>query len=207
MHSLGRSSQRLVFLRRGNNLYFSENAGDSTIIKRFRELIDHFSNQTFTTLPDEIQMTFEYNNELYAQLNSAVLSSEDIKKFMNKHSGIVFDDESEDSKSFTREELLIVLKQYLELPVHIRDNLALKRMVRADNALVFNFFSTVLGSYNSSLQTITLFDSAFEKEGTDDKGEWTLLHEIGHSLYGKSVWEGPFSRGQKGVCKIILERG
>ena len=198
LHSLRQSSQRLVSLRNGGNLYFSNNAGDSTITRRFKELMDALSHQTFTEMPDEIQMTFEYNNELYAQMNEAVLSSEDIKNFMNRQSGITFDEEHETTKFFTRNELLIILKQYLDLPLHIRDNLALKKMIRGTSSSIF----ATRGSYNPSAQSITLFDIAFEKEDTDDKGESTLLHEIGHALWGKSVWEGLSEEARKDYAKL-----
>ena len=191
LHSLGRPSQQLVSLRSGNNLYFSTNAGHHIITKRFKEIMDSIFNQTFTVLPDEIRMTFEYNNELYAQLNKAVLSSEEIKDFINRHSGIVFSEDSDDEKPFTRDELLIVLRQYLELPVHIRDNLALKRIERVESIVsIWSMFSTILGRYNFVTETIILTDAAFEKENTDDKGEGTFLHEIGHALWGKSIWKG-----------------
>ena len=195
-------SQKLVSLRSENNLYFSQNAGDHTITKSVQQVMDAVFNQE--VLPDEIRVTFEYNNELYAQLNEAVLSSEDIKNFINKHSGIVFVDESNsNAKPFSRKELLMVLKQYLDLPVHIRDNLALKRVVRVENSFsIMNMFSTVYGKYSSSTETITLTDSAFQKINTDDKGEETFLHEIGHALWGKSIWKGLSSEAKKEYEKL-----
>ena len=207
LYSSEEISQELVSLQSGNDLYFSKNAGDHTITKRFKEVMDAVFNQE--VLADEIQMTFEYNNELYAQLNEVVLSSEDITNFMNKHSGITFSDESDSSsKPFTRDELLMILKQYLELPVHIRDNLALRRIIRVkDTFSLFNIFSTILGQYHHRTETITLTDAAFEKSNTDDKGEGTFLHEIGHALWGKSIWKGLPNEAKKEYEKLSWQKG
>ena len=199
-------SQKLVSLRSGNNLYFSKNASDHTITRSVQQIMDAVFNQE--VLPDEIRMTFDYSNELYAQLNGILLSSDDIKNFINRHSGIVFSNESDSSvKPFTRDELLIVLKQYLELPVHIRDNLALKRIVRIDSGFFSNIFSNALGSYHYGTDTITLADSAFEKTRTDDKGEKTFLHEIAHALWAKSVWKGLSQESKKEYEKLSWQNG
>ena len=197
LHALDQPSPHLVSIQ-DNNLYFSHNAGDNIITKQLREIMDHlYEEGRDRTFPDEIQLTFEYNNELYAQLNKAVLSSEEIMEFIKKHSDIVFHIEGllplayKNVKSFTRDELLLILEQYLDLPEHIRDNLALKRIIRVSReSSLFYLFSTVLGTYNPSTQTITLTDAAFNREGTDDTGEGTILHEVGHAFWGKSIWQG-----------------
>lgn len=207
LYAQEQSSQKLVALRAENNLYFSRNAGDHTITKSVQQVMDAVFNQE--ELPDQIRMTFEYNNELYAQLNEIVLSSEDIKNFMNRHSGLVFVDESMDNaKSFSRTELLMVLKQYLDLPVHIRDNLALKKVIRVESSFsIMNIFAVVRGTYTSLTETITLTDSAFKKINTDDQGEEIFLHEIGHALWGKSIWKGLSSEAKKEYEKLSWQGG
>ena len=203
LHSLGESSHRLVARVDENNLYFSTNAGSHTITKNFKEVMDAVFGQTFTVLPYEVRMTFEYNNELYAQLNEAVLSSEDIKDFMKRQSGILFPEDLENTTSFTREELLMILKQYLDLPVHIRNNLALKRIIRVEHAFsLSSFFSVTLGRYNPNSETITLADAAFEEQNTDNRGEGTFLHEIGHALWAKSVWEGLSNEAKEAYARL-----
>ena len=202
LYSLRQPSQQLVSLRGGNNLYFSKNAGDKTITKRFKELLDAFADEPPAFFPDEIIMTFEYNNELYTQMNKAVLSSEDIKAFMKRHSGIVFDESSDETKVFSHEELIMILKQYLDLPVHIRDNLALKRIVRKKKSLKESLFGSIAGEYSHSTETIILNDDTFEAEGQVDEGQRFFLHEIGHALWGKAIWKGLSSEAREDYEKL-----
>ena len=197
LYSLDQPSQRLVYLQGDNNLYFSKNAGKNTITRKFKELMDSISNQTYSILPDEINMTFEYNNELYSQLNESILSSEDIKEFIYNTSGVILSPGSVNGKPFSRMELLMILKQYVELPVHIRDNLALKKIVRVESV---NSSQNIFGHYTSVERMITLADGAFEN--SDNQGEETFLHEIAHSLWGKSIWQGLSEEARKDYAQL-----
>lgn len=192
LHARNRRNRQMVE-RDGNNIYFSKNAGQKTITKKFHEVMDAFSN-TNEVLPDEIQITFEYDNELYSQLNAVFLNSKDIKDFMYLHTGIIFNLEKTDpnysiTQEFTQRELLLILKQFLDLPVHIRDSLALEKIIRmADGYQPPTFgFAIVRGMYLFEEKTIQIFDPAFEPSG-DETGEELVLHEIAHALWGKSLW-------------------
>ena len=168
LYSSGELSQRLVTLRSENDLYFAENAGDHIITKGFKEVMDAIFDQN-KILPNEKRMTFKYSNELYEQLSDILLSSEEIKNFMNRSLGITFSEDSDYFKSFTREQLLVVLKGYLKLPVHIRGNLLIRRIERNKG--------TKFGVYYTSSKTVLLND------GTLRQGSHTFHHELGHALW------------------------
>ena len=193
LHARNRINRKMVE-RDDSNIYFSKNTGLKIITKKFHEAMDAVYNSTDDVLPDEIQITFEYDNELYSQLNTVFLSSKDIKEFMYRHTGIVFNLEKTDpnysiTQEFTRKELLLILKQFLDLPVHIRDSLALEKIIRMADGYQppMLVFAIVRGLYLFEEKTIQLFDPAFEPSG-DETGEELVLHEIAHALWGKSLW-------------------
>ena len=178
----------------GQNIYFSKNAGNKLITNRFRDIIQSVEIAAM----DKIQLTFEYNNKLYFQMNEALLSSEDIKSFITAHTGVTFKLEPTDpyyflhyeqTQDFTRNELLMILEQFLDLPPHIRDSLSLKKIIRATSD-----FKTIShppsGLYVPATQTVFLLDGAFTFQDDNKKGEGTFLHEIGHALWGFGVWGG-----------------
>ena len=195
LHARNRVSRQMVE-KDGSNIYFSKNAGQKTITRKFHEVMDAVYKRTDAVLPNEIQITFEYDNELYSQLNAVFLDSQDIKDFMYLHTGIVFSLEETDlnyflTQEFTRRELLLILKQFLDLPMHIRDNLALEKIIRMAEGYQPQTtpFTIVRGLYSFEEKTIQLFDSAFEpSEDEDGTGENVLIHEIAHALWGKSLW-------------------
>ena len=193
LHARNRLNRQMVE-RDGNHIYFSKNAGQKTITKNFHEAMDVLYN-TNKVLPDEVQITFEYDNELYSQLNAVFLSSQDIQDFMYLHTGIVFHLEKTDpnyliTQEFTRRELLLILKQFLDLPVHIRHSLALEKIIRMADGYqppTISPFSVIRGKYFFHKKTIQIFDPAFEPSG-DETGEELVIHEIAHALWGKSIW-------------------
>ena len=169
------------------NIYFSKNAGNKLITNRFRDIIQSVEIAAM----DKIQLTFEYNNKLYFQMNEALLSSEDIKSFITAHTGVSFKLELPDpnyffyygeTQDFTRDELLMMLEQFLILPPHIRDNLSLNKVIR------LNYYdSKKAGIYHHATQTIFLFNGAFRSQ---EGSEGVFLHELGHALWGFGIWNG-----------------
>ena len=205
LHALPHSSPQLV-RREGDNLYFSKNAGDRIINNTFgRFLFDEFSRSA--SLSDEMTVTFEYSNELYNRLNEVLLTVQNIKDFIETHMGITLGVEEtdplyKDTQPFVREELLILLKQILDMPFHLRDNMALKRIIRMrPDYQPPGAKDPVKADYNSNTQTIRLMDLTFDKLDGDSRGEKTILHEMTHAVWSNlstSLWYGlPFSVQQE----------
>ena len=183
LHARNRNRHPMVEVQ-GENIYIYKNASESIATRKFHETLDSV-RETDTRGASEIQITFEYNNELYHQLNQALLSSEDIKDFVYRNFGIVFGFNPKDPRSiltqeYTREELLLILKQLLDIPVHIRDNMNLTRIVREPQ------HPFALGSYSSFEQVIRIYDLT-HGESTENF-ERVVLHEIGHTLWGYRFW-------------------
>ena len=181
------SKGQVLVSREENNIYFSKTAGIKTINHKFNEVIDLvFENKTFAG-GENISITFDYSNELYHQLNTALLNSQHIKDFIATHTGVQFGVDPTDplyprTKEFTFEELLTILKQFLDLPEHIRTRLKLKRIVQmeagenlANSAALYSVFD----------QMIQIKSDTFESNPRG--GGDIILHELGHALwYGLS---------------------
>lgn len=192
LHARNRINRQMIE-RDGANIYFSKNAGHKIITKKFHEIMGAVYNSN-EVLPDEIQVTFEYDNELYSQLNAVFLNSKDIQNFMYLQTGIVFNLEKTDqeysvTQEFTQREMLLILTQFLDLPIHIRDSLALKKVIRMADGYQPPFaVMPVAGLYSFKDKTIQFFDPAFDPLSGDGTGEETILHEIAHALWGQSLW-------------------
>ena len=208
LHALSNSSPQLV-RREGGNLYFSKNSGDRVINNTFgRFLFDEFSKSH--SLPEELTVTFEYSNELYDQLNGVILTNQNIKGFIETHMGVTLGVEEtdplyQDTQPFVREELLMLLKQLFDMPFHLRDSMALKRIVRMRPGYQPpNAFEPVKATYNSNTQTIQFMDPTFELDG-DSRGKKTILHEIAHAVwfnFSASLWYGLPLSIQKEYAKL-----
>ena len=209
LHALSRTSPQLVS-RDGNNLYFSKNAGDRIINNTFGKfLFDEFSQST--ELPDEMIVTFEYSNELYDQLNRVVLTNQNIEDFIQTQMEIALKVEAtdpfyKDTQPFVREELLILLKQILDMPFHLRDNMALKRIIRMrPDYQPPGTKDPVKADYNPNTQTIRLMDPTFDSLDGDSRGEKTILHEMAHALWfnlSTSLWYSLPLSVQKEYAKL-----
>ena len=196
LHALPRSSPQLV-RRKGDNLYFSKNAGDRVINNTFGKfLFDELSKRQ--SLPDEMTITFEYSNELYDQLNEVLLTGQNIKDFIEAHMGVTLGVEETDplyqyTQTFVRGELLMLLKQVLDMPFHLRDSMALKRIVRMRPGYQPPGAKNIVkADYDPKTQTIRFMDPTFELDG-DSRGEQTILHEMAHAVWSPlstSLWYG-----------------
>ena len=214
LHALSGTSPQLVS-RDGNNLYFSKNAGDRIINNTFGKfLFDEFSQ--ITELPDEMIVTFEYSNELYDQLNRVVLTNQNIEDFIQTQMGITLKVEATDplyknTQPFVREELLILLKQILDMPFHLRDNMALKRIIRMrPDYQPPGAKNPVKADYNPNTQTIRLMDPTFDSLDGNSRGEKTILHEMAHALWlnlSTSLWYSLSLSVQKEYAKLSWRGG
>ena len=197
LHALPNSSPQLM-RREGDNLYFSKNAGDRVINNTFvRFLFDEFSKSQ--SLPEEMTVTFEYSNELYDQLNEVMLTNQNIKDFIETHIEVTLGLEKtdplyKDTQPFVREELLMLLKQILDMPFHLRDSMALKRIVRMRPDYQPPYATQpVKATYNPDTQTIQFMDPTFSELDGDSHGEKIILHEIAHAVWfnlSTSLWYG-----------------
>ena len=192
LHALSKDNPQLVDIE-GNHMYFSKNAGDKIINKTIREFVDDYCESQ--NPPEETTLTFEYNNDFYDQLNRALLTNQDIATFIKTHMGITLEvDETDplykDTQAFTREELLMLLAQILDMPFHLKDNL-LKRILRMRPDYKYNMMKEdgheLYGLYDPDTQTIQITDLAFasnpyaQKQG--NYGGATILHEMAHALW------------------------
>lgn len=214
LHALPNSSPKLV-RKEGDNLYFSKNAGDRIINNTFGKfLFDEFSQST--ELPDEMTVTFEYSNKLYDQLNEVMLTAQNIKDFIGTHMGVTFKLEKtdplyKDTQSFIREELLILLKQILDMPFHLRDSMTLKKIVRMGPGYQPpNASEPVKATYNPHTQTIQFMDPTFDELDGDSRGETTILHEMAHAVWSPlstSLWYGLPLSVQQEYAKLSWDGG
>ena len=179
LHARSRDNYPMVEVD-GENIYVYKNASKNIITKKLHETLEDVD----TSSASEIQVTFEYSNELYHQLNRAFFSPEDIKDFVHKHFNISLEVDSENplsnlTQEFTKEELLIILKTLVDIPPHIRNTMSLTRIVRMPEHNLM-----VSGLYHSLSESIVIFDNASENF------QEVLLHEIAHAVDGLKIWSG-----------------
>ena len=179
LHARSRDNYPMVEVD-GENIYVYKNASKNIITRKLHSALEGVD----TSGVSEVQVTFEYSNELYHQLNQAFLSSEDIKDFISRHFNISIDLDPENPSSlpdqeFTKEELLIILKTIMDIPPHIRNIMSLTHIVRkpTDDPMV-------AGSYNPYWERIVMFDN------TSENFQRVFLHEITHAVDGLKIWTG-----------------
>ncbi len=153
-----------------------------------RQNIDEGSNLNNTTSFDETTLSILYSNEDYLQLLEVILDKVSIKEIIERHYSleIMSEGQTQDGfpyQEFSKEELLTLYKQLIDLPVIVLRKLRLKKIYRVINGAVKESkYGYVLGDYSLDQERIQMYDSAFEKNG-DQFGEGTLIHELGHAVW------------------------
>ena len=179
LHARSRDHYPMVEVN-GENIYVYKNASKNIITRKFHETLEGVD----TSRASEIQVTFEYSNELYHQLNQAFLSSEDIEDFIYENFNISLELDSENplsrfTQEFTKEELLLILKTLIDIPPHIRNTMNLTHIVRMP---AYNLKAA--GVYYPAFTSILIYGSA------SDNFQEVLLHELAHALDGMKIWTG-----------------
>lgn len=178
--------------KKGSDIYFTKTAGDK-IPNRIKEIVsdylDSIKENKAACIPNSI--VYEFNNELFYHLASEVLTAEQIAKVLKDELKIeaatreaqVADKPYE--HYFSAKELVMVIKQFLDLPEELIKDLPLKKLIRMRAGSKIP--SGGVAAYNPFLQEIRISDAAFLQ--SDPLGEGTFIHEIGHAYWRKMTKE------------------
>lgn len=191
-----RETYTLVKLDKSTNertLFFSEISKHTTPDATF-EVYQKFlkTKGAYFTYNDHAEFT--YSNTLFSQLNDIFLSRTVAQNILLREYGISTsinssEENYEMQEALSGSALLLILKQFKDLPPSVMLLMKLERIVSMKQGYMFvnhrgEEDENIVARYNGSTQTIKIRHDAFF-EMNAQKGEGTVLHEIGHA-----VWEG-----------------
>ncbi len=164
----------------GTHILFSANAGDTIQIRAIEEIPQKNRNRM-----EEVG-EIAFSNTLFQQLSKILLSRDQLKNLIHGGMGILLTpDKNERDYSaqteFTSEELVSILKVFLDLPINIRKGLALKRIIRMSDYYSFPAAESIIAEYSTSTQIIRMKKEVFTNSSAT--GEDNFSHELGHALW------------------------
>ncbi|MBU6153402.1 MAG: hypothetical protein KGP28_03775 [Bdellovibrionales bacterium] len=178
LHATRKSGARKVWRRDEWNgfidLYFAKDAGSGLYSKGASEIRERFDGQ--------LEKTVDYHSDLFLQLSEALYPQSQLQKTLldSYHISTDCSGVSEPCDSFKKRELLAILGIFQDLPIEIRQNLRLNRMIRLPDGVSNLLDLKAVASYSNGVIRVT--SRAFEVNG-DRMGEGTLVHELGHAIW------------------------
>ena len=134
-------------------------------------------------LPDgRTEVTIDYTSDLYLQLIDALYPTPDLQRTLLETYHIATDctGVNDPCDSFKKREFISILGILQDLPIALRQNLRLNRMIRLPDGVSNLGSLNAVADYSNGVIRVT--SGAFNTDG-DRLGEGTLVHEMGHALW------------------------
>lgn len=170
----------------GTDITFSLGAGrnlESGKLRETREILE--KNPEILKNSNLIKIQISYSNDLFENLNRALLSQDHLKKILLEKYKIDVTPTagSIEYDHFSSQELNTILKNLVDLPPELTKAMKLKKMIRVKNGIAIpGRKKSDAAVYDPKTETITLGEATFESDA-DTLGEGTFVHELGHALW------------------------
>jgi len=167
-----------------SQIMITKNAGEGLL----SQSIANVATEVCLKKSQESDFIIEYNNTVFEQFLRALVPKNIILRELKKHTGLSFRSSASDvdfskEQEFRREELISLYKNFIDIPPHVFNKLALKSMVRMRiGAELVVDGMPAKAVYDPVKEKISLTGNALMENENDIYGEGTILHEIGHAF-------------------------